>query len=908
MSQLPEGFQLEQPSTAGSSLPEGFELESDKYGGLSGMAQAASLGAVRGASVGLSDPALVAAGAPREAIKGLQEQNPITSTVSEIAGTVLPALVGDESSLANLPGLVSRLGAKAEGAALAKGAGRIAAKGVGFGTEGAVYGLGQSISESALGDHDLLSEKTLANIGLSAALSGGLGAVVGKLSKGDMSSAEDKLAAMKMGQNALPGTAEELISKTGMPAEQKTWLQKLLTRDRKKDADQLTTEFSKANLPVAEGMLTDNEMAQKMASALAQSPTMAGEGMRDTLRSGFQEIDNKINQTFIKGEDILEPYAGGQLAKEQILDEMEKKLAPIKEGYQSREDFVSNIKKITDEDALGLYNDLTKSANGFKNKTNEGRKVISEEANNALSEVSSIIGESGSNAPLANLDAYSKSLAQKARAASRAGDHDVAEAYYLVRNKVENFVDSSLNGAGKEADRLFGAGSQEATQAREMVGAYKSLKGEYKDLKESLVKFASDLKLGKKATTEKGIEEVLERIPNEKFIKRSFDAKNYDGMLRLKEKFPEVFETMAKQYKQQLYQDATNAKVFNQYQFLKNFFDEGKLSSKMRGLLFNPEEIEKMSTSKKWIENLPVKVGPSGTPEGIEYMKKVMNVFDPVEATRMGIQEAGAAFTRKTLKMLDAPGEQKLKTLMNLDKIGIKSDNGMKDKVESLFKKGARPLATKSLSVLSSSDYKKHTEEIVENANNPDVMAEKLTKSTARLYEHAPNLSDSFKLQIVKTNNFLASKVPQPQQIGPFKENFEPSESQISEFNRYYSVVHDPMVAFEQIKNGTLLPETVETLSSVYPKLYNQMKIEVMNKLSSKEEESIPYSTKLSVSAFVGESLDRSLLPQTILANQTTFAMNPGNEGQKPVKPTAGGMKELGEANRTGLSHGSRIG
>lgn len=49
---------------------------------------------------------------------------------------------------------------------------------VGSGIEGAAYGLGQSVSEQALGDPDAMGEKLVSNVGWSALLGGGLGGVI----------------------------------------------------------------------------------------------------------------------------------------------------------------------------------------------------------------------------------------------------------------------------------------------------------------------------------------------------------------------------------------------------------------------------------------------------------------------------------------------------------------------------------------------------------------------------------------------------------------------------------------------------------------------------------------------------------------------------------------------------------
>lgn len=64
-----------------------------EHGGLGEMAKTYAEGAWRGASFGLSDPALIALGADREAMEARKRANPWTAGISEIGGTLAPMLI-----------------------------------------------------------------------------------------------------------------------------------------------------------------------------------------------------------------------------------------------------------------------------------------------------------------------------------------------------------------------------------------------------------------------------------------------------------------------------------------------------------------------------------------------------------------------------------------------------------------------------------------------------------------------------------------------------------------------------------------------------------------------------------------------------------------------------------------------
>lgn len=174
-----------------------IELE-NKYGDKE--VEAAALGAARGLTFGLSDQLLTklgrVTGYTREDLKNIKDLNELSSAAGEIGGVVLPTL---------LSGGAGALGATARAAstgirgveALGAGAAKLAEKGfasalasegkksiakdiirrnvpktLGSAVEGSAYGLGQLVSEDALGNAEITAENALASIGTGALLGG----------------------------------------------------------------------------------------------------------------------------------------------------------------------------------------------------------------------------------------------------------------------------------------------------------------------------------------------------------------------------------------------------------------------------------------------------------------------------------------------------------------------------------------------------------------------------------------------------------------------------------------------------------------------------------------------------------------------------------------------------------------
>lgn len=149
------------------------------FGGIGGGLKAAGYGALRGATLGISDPLLEAAGVSASHLRGLQEQHPIVSTGSELAGAVLPSLMLPESLAARTPaGAVSSIGrdiiehASREGAGLLE---RAAIHSTAAAAEGAFYGGGQYLSDLALGNQQLSAEGFIGSVGKGALFSAPIG-------------------------------------------------------------------------------------------------------------------------------------------------------------------------------------------------------------------------------------------------------------------------------------------------------------------------------------------------------------------------------------------------------------------------------------------------------------------------------------------------------------------------------------------------------------------------------------------------------------------------------------------------------------------------------------------------------------------------------------------------------------
>ena len=181
---LSKGWTPETTAERGKREKRAGELETlQRYGG---GAYAASAGALRGLSFGLSDFISTKLDPNSEvALRTAKVEMPGISAASELGGVALGLVGGFATPVGALSSGLSK-GVQAvtrglEAANLSKGAAGAIAAGLRIaaaGTEGAVYGAGQTLTEASLGDPDEAADHLLHNVGFGALLGAGTAGVL----------------------------------------------------------------------------------------------------------------------------------------------------------------------------------------------------------------------------------------------------------------------------------------------------------------------------------------------------------------------------------------------------------------------------------------------------------------------------------------------------------------------------------------------------------------------------------------------------------------------------------------------------------------------------------------------------------------------------------------------------------
>lgn len=354
--QMPEGSALASPAEV-QAFKARQRLEAE-YGGLGGGLAAAGLGALRGASLGLSDPLIAGIGGEgaRRALENYQEANPGSSLAGEVGGVVLPAFftggegaIGTGAKVLSAPTrVVGTVGRGAE--ALAGGIvgtearsvlGRVAQKalikGAGLGGEAAIYGIGNEISDAAIHDHELTAEKLWAGAGRGALLGAGLGAAAGTV-----------------GQLAREGANS--LAKVARSPSVSAWLEKQSLVS--------TGRAAGVNKRIATKAETFGDFDQMRRVWRDEAPGLVGkrsfshmtsEDLAQAAESGLQRDGQKLQSLLEKADDSLIAKAPEKLPKAiDVIDDIERAADRI-EGSKLGSGAVVNRMRGLAEDARRIY-------------------------------------------------------------------------------------------------------------------------------------------------------------------------------------------------------------------------------------------------------------------------------------------------------------------------------------------------------------------------------------------------------------------------------------------------------------------------------------------------------------------------------------------------------------------------
>lgn len=162
------------------------------------------------------------------------------------------------------------------------------------------------------------------------------------------------------------------------------------------------------------------------------------------------------------------------------------------------------------------------------------------------------------------------------------------------------------------------------------------------------------------------------------------------------------------------------------------------------------------------------------------------------------------------------------------------------------------------------------------------------------LAAHFPDQNVMLNAAKARVSTYLKSQQPAPlHNKRAFDEDHKDVEQE-HKYNRLLTLANQPLRILDHIKDGSLLPQHVIAMKSMYPELHGHLNKKLMEKIveEAHEKRKPPYHVRQALSLFMGQDLDSSLTPQNIMAAQNVFARL---NAQKQVVSAQKALPKMGE-------------
>lgn len=406
-------------------------------------------------------------------------------------------------------------------------------------------------------------------------------------------------------------------------------LSEIIKPAQKENAGLIADATKRLGAKPTTGQLSASPTLRGLESSLEQSPSLSGALTRRETGPVREAITDSMENVF-SGATPLQPSETGSLVKEGIKSRLASRAAPLSESFD-------NIRASTE-----FIDVRPKSAEGVaRNLEREFGRFPDLPDSKLASQIS------GSIRAIKTADDIKELKTRVGRMMNSALDGSpemsVLNSTY---KKLSNMEERSIIRSALES-------ASNKKQGKEIA---KGLMNELKGARAGWKKIFEDVgDIGKGSGVAKGdVNNVdyffskLDQIPDEKVADTLFKLGNRKYLQKFKEVFPQEFDMLKDARLRSIRDKATTKNGLSPRMFLNEI--KG-LEPKTKDLLFGEKAAQVVDDIETVVNSLPDKIGPSGSPQGIEFLD--FNLLNPANYLR----ELGRASQYGILKAPNAPSQ-----------------------------------------------------------------------------------------------------------------------------------------------------------------------------------------------------------------------------------------------------------
>lgn len=505
---------------------------------------------------------------------------------------------------------------------------------------------------------------------------------------------------------------------------------------------------------------------------------------------------------------------------------------------------------------------------------------------------------------IGGLDKLKSELFNKAKSLNV--DNNEKQALRNIRSMISDFQETQIENHEGAASRLLGRGL-EGSEPGEILMQRKMANERYKNFATMSDELSDHLGTGgfRGAGT---LKDRLEGITPENLVDRFSPKGNANSIPFLEKYFPEtlqkVREVEAKKFLSPAITTDQGEHILNIGKLNRLLEKTQKGSPEYANFVLPKEAQEKLQAAQTIMDSIPG-IKSSGT---AGWMTKMMRHVPASAMSAIGMLMghnpiAGYLLGEIAERMgRDIPDAMKLSYLKYLGSDKAVSSTGFKAMFDmiSAVRNGEAKIANASKNVIKAGAM------VVSAAQMPTMKEnQKLDKIVTSVMENPNKMTAMFQngqlshympdhqSQAVQTASqqlqYLQQLKPKPFQASPLDKPIEPSKAETARYNRALTIANNPLVVMQHVKDGTVQTTDLQDLKNLYPAVYNRMTQQLSNELMNHtaDEGNIPYKTRMGISLFLGQAIDSTMTPQSIMSAQPQQVAPPqqqqpnGNTGNK---------------------------
>lgn len=217
--------------------------------------------------------------------------------------------------------------------------------------------------------------------------------------------------------------------------------------------------------------------------------------------------------------------------------------------------------------------------------------------------------------------------------------------------------------------------------------------------------------------------------------------------------------------------------------------------------------------------------------------------------------------------------------------------------------RGRKELAHRSKNILEKGDpvevHKDHVESLRKHIAHLQANPSKVLDVGGGLGDQIPGHAGALGAKTAALLNHFQAIKPQMHQPNPMSEPIAPTSMQENRYTRQLRIAQNPASIYNEVKAGTVHPEDLQTLTSVYPKLLDKMRNQTTSALidAKSEGKELPRKAKAGLGTLLGQPLSYINSPEAmqavIHANAPQMMPQPQKGSSRRSGPTAETQKTI---------------